>query len=289
MSKSNTSLQLIKKSKMKKILLSISIFTLCSLQTIAQLKKGAFISLNIGYNAAAAVSNPFGLSNINQVSSGSYDETQVNYSFGKGVNTGLNIGCMINEHIGFEIGVNYLQGSKIKAKEVYSNGGFQNYDITSKMIQIKPTMILATTMKKFTPYAKFGVTFGTGKVTLNNNYENGSYSYTRSSQQNKGIAVGFNAGIGILFSINKNISFSTELASTSMQYSPKKGTLTKSINNGVDNLASLSVYSKETDFVNKITNIPLGGSPDLTKPRQELATALPFSSVGINIGIKYSF
>lgn len=276
---------------MKKLSLIIltSIFAICTLQTKAQLKKGAFVSFNVGYNAAAAVSNPLNLTNTTQTGPSAYEETQINFSLGKGVNTGLNIGYMVNEHIGFELGVNYLIGAKTKSTEKYTNGDYSNNDVSSKMIQIKPTIILATSMKKFTPYAKFGITIGSGKITANNDTKNGSTTFSRTLLLNKGIGIGFNGAVGILFPINKNLSFSTELATTNMQYSPKKGLITKSSVNGVDNLAGFSVYNKETDYVKKITYNSGGSFPNSGVPRQELAIAMPFSSIGINIGLKYSF
>ena len=72
-----------------------------------------------------------------------------------------------------------------------------------------------------------------------------------------------------------------------MSYSPTKGEITESSYNGVSDLADMTTNDKMIDFVDKVTydNTPTNDGA----PAQELKETYPFSSFGINIGLKYSF
>jgi outer membrane protein W len=278
---------------MKKLLFAtiVTLFTLSSLQSTAQMKKGAYVGVYVGYNATAGAANMEGVVNSSNTITGNEYEN-IKFSFGKGVNAGLSFGYMFNENIGAEFGVQYLIGDKTKYSRTDNSGFFgvtTSGDKSAKMIQIKPTIVLATTIKNITPYAKFGIVIGSGKITSNENTPIGSFlEYAETRELKGGMALGFTAAMGLNFPLSKNLSISGELNMINMQYSPKKGTLVKYTENGVDKLSTLSVSQKEIEFVKKeINNFR---TPTVTtSPRKEAAIAMPFGSIGINVGVKYSF
>jgi opacity protein-like surface antigen len=198
---------------MKKIILGTfaTMFTFCSLQTNAQIKKGAYLGINVGYTAAAGAANVDVLNVANFSYTSTINEVErIKFSFGKGINTGLSFGYMFNQNIGAELGVQYLVGSKTKYTQVSPGFGIGgpagviklNGDISAKMLQIKPTVVLATTIKKTSPYAKLGMVIGSGKITSNETTVfNPSFTTSETKELKGGISLGFTAAMGLNFSV----------------------------------------------------------------------------------------
>jgi opacity protein-like surface antigen len=275
---------------MKKILFGtiVTMFTLSSLQSTAQIKKGAYVGVNVGYNAAAGAVSVENFQNTTQTGTTTSETENIKLSLGKGVNAGINVGYMFNENIGLDLGVQYLIGGKTTATDKSLNGDVSTLNMSSKMLQVKPSLVIATTMKNITPYAKLGLVLGSGKVTSKYEDKSGSFTSIQTTELKKGLAIGFNAAIGVNFPVSKNLTFSAEINSVNMQYSPKKGTVTEYTVNGADKLSTLSIRDKETEFVKKETR-NFATPTVTTSPRQQAAIALPFGSIGINVGVKYSF
>ncbi len=268
-------------------------FTLSSLHSNAQMKKGAYAGLRVGYaTSSAGATSVLGVENSSNTTT--IDEVEaIKFSFGKGLNAGVSFGYMFNENIGAELGVNYLIGGKTKYTQT-SNSTFFNStftgDVSAKMVQINPTIVLATSMKNITPYAKFGMVIGSGKITTNENSvaSGGISSTVVTKRELKGnMALGFTAAMGLNFSVNDKLSITSEVNMINMHYSPKKSTLVTYTENGVDKLSSLSVRDKEIEYSKKVTTT--GTPAPNTLPRQENSVTLPFGSIGINVGVKYSF
>jgi outer membrane protein W len=282
---------------MKKLLFGtiVTMFTLSSLQSNAQMKKGAYVGVNVGYNVGAGNANVDFLNVVNSSNTTTIDETEViKFSFGKGINAGLSFGYMFNENIGAELGVQYLIGGKTKYTQT-NTGGFSNSttngDVSAKMVQIKPSIVLATAIKNTTPYAKLGMVIGTSKMTSNETFtttSGPSFTNTQTLELKGGIALGFTAAMGLNFSVSNNLSISGEVNMVNMQYTPQKGSLTKYTENGVDKLSTLSVNNKEFEFNKKYTRNSSVPTPS-TSPSQRDAFSTPFSSIGINVGVKYNF
>ena len=113
---------------MKKLLFGtiVTMFTLSALQSTAQMKKGAYVGVNVGYNAGAGNANVDFLDVMNSSNTTTIDESEnIKFSFGKGINAGISFGYMFNENIGAELGVQYLIGGKTKYTQT-NNGGFGN-------------------------------------------------------------------------------------------------------------------------------------------------------------------
>ncbi len=99
---------------MKKILLSVAVL---SMGTLA-MAQGFYTSFNVGYGFGIP-GDAIGTEEVVDASLNS-TETNVYGTFGSGINIGLNPGYMFNEHVGAELGFNYLLGSKVT-----------NYDLSS--------------------------------------------------------------------------------------------------------------------------------------------------------------
>jgi hypothetical protein len=72
-----------------------------------------------------------------------------------------------------------------------------------------------------------------------------------------------------------------------MNYSPKKGEVTKYTKNGEDILSSLSKSEREIEYVDHLSGNSNDFNPDETG--KNLVLQFPFSSIGLSVGFRYSF
>lgn len=269
----------------KNYLNAFLIVTLVSLFANNLFGQGAYLNINAGYGLMMSSGN---LPNFYSLTTSSNSDTykQVNLSLGKGINFGGAFGYMFNKNIGAELGVSYLLGGKSKAQDIYQ-GGKTDYTLSARMLRINPSIVIASGLNGINPYAKIGLIVGTGSVTEETIDNDGGDISRVLVKMNGGVAIGGNAGLGVLFDISKKISFFSEINMTSLSYAPTKGKATKATYNGIDILSDLTTSEKEIEYVDSYTesNTP----PPDSQPSKGLKTKLPFGSIGINLGMRFSF
>lgn len=248
-----------------------------------------YVSLNGSYNFNG-MSNDYGANNYTDISSVTSTEEKVNVSLGKGINIGAAFGYKFHKNIGAELGISYLLGSKTSWEKKYFGGDYYNENVSSKMLQVKPTLVLSTSFEKTNPYAKLGAIIGSGSITENIDRSDigAGDVYNDKYIKDRGLAFGYAASLGTTYKINTKFSLFAEINLNSLAYKPTKGTKTVSTKNGVDNLSSLLISDKEFEYVDTYqygSTIPY--NPDA--PRKELATTFEYSSIGLTIGLLYHF
>jgi hypothetical protein len=224
-----------------------------------------YLNVGIGYAFPAA-------SEVIGVNSSSASDENVYGSYGKGFNFGAGIGYMFNEHIGAELGFSYLLGSTYDVKDhavLFSWKG--------KMFRIMPALKI-TGGESLKPYAKFGFVFGldaevkaeiSGMVG-NNTVVSGTETFSGGS------STGLLGALGIDFKGGGNLSFFAELAAIVQSWKPDKFESIVTSSNG--NVSITDVNSRIL-----VDNHPSGASG------QMLVVVQPFSSIGINAGIRLAF
>ncbi len=262
-----------------------------------------YIGLGGGYGFPAAKQSFGEDSKSVQSSSGGYSEyTAHPASFGSGINAGLFFGYMLNSNMGFELGASYLMGSKTEFKSEYSNsdinGGVYSSEQTSvyegKMMRLVPSLRLSVGDKKLRPYMKVGLIVSVGNKLINEQNYKSSYSFGGSSSNSSsreytgGIGLGFHGGLGINYLMNEKFMLFAECAANYQSWAPLKGTLTKSIYNGIDQLATADKAEKEIEFVDSYTE-DSNAAYNPNEPSKATKFYLPFSSIGLNIGLVMSF
>lgn len=207
----------------------------------------------------------------------------VPYSFGKGANVGINLGYMFTPNIGVELGADYLLGAKNKFRSVI-DGQSSELAMHSKMIQLRPTMVVSGGGTKINPYAKVGVVLGIGGKIISE-YAAISSGNTEEVEleRSKGFAFGFTGAGGVDFIINDKISIFSEIGFTGLSFSPEKGEVTKVVVNGEDRLPLLSV--QQTQFVYLNNANPSAGTAN--EPQQAPRSSYNFNSMGITMGVKF--
>jgi hypothetical protein len=221
----------------------------------------------------------------------SYTYEQVNVSLGKGVNLEGAFGYMFNKNIGAELGISFLLGGKSKAKDTFLSplaSITTDYSLSSKMLRINPSLVIASRFENFNPYAKFGLIIGSGSIMFEINENDDGDISVEKMKLNGGIALGLSSGIGAMFNLSDNMSFFSELNMVNLSYAPTKGEVTEATYNGVDELRNWTTNRKEIEFVDSYT-YNISNPPATSQPSQALKLKLPFGSIGVNIGFRINF
>jgi outer membrane protein W len=240
-----------------------------------------YVKLNGGYNLGSAYAR-----GSNQTQNGtvtSYESAPI--SLGKGASFGALVGYMFNDYWGAEFGVNYLMGSTFTITQKQDMSSY-TVNISSKMLSFVPTIVFTPGFEKINPYAKLGLIIGTGsfesKSVLNSSFNN----QNETTLSNGGLAYGLVGTFGTTYTINDHVSLFGEISLINLSNSPTKSEITESKINGVDNLPNMSTRDKITEFSDSYTD---DNSNNPNNPTKKIAISVPFSSVGLNLGIKYNF
>jgi hypothetical protein len=218
-------------------------------------------------------------------------------SFGQGFFKGLFAGYQVGEHFSGEIGIEHLSGSNI----LYSLVDTFNYPqiyTRDRMAKGRMTNIIPAT--RFTiGENKFRLSIRTGLLIGLNGQIKTEYnetSQTSSGQTNLweinhvfrgGVAWGFLSGLGLNYSLNSWISFYAEAQVHAQTWGALKSTMTKYTYRGTDQLGSMPVSFKESEYEEKATALFPGQDSD--NPSILLKRYYSFSSYGFSIGVIFKF
>jgi len=206
--------------------------------------------------------------------------------FGSGLNIGGAIGYMLNKNIGLQLGLSYFSN-----KEIFN----AEFTYNTSMAQYAPSVLLITGNGKFKPYGRFGLIFGRPEIIEErlSKYSIASPTSTIISKKvestrefNGGLAIGYNAEVGLQFSINDKISLVTGLELISLNYKPEKSSYTKVDINDIDELSSLTNRERYTEYVESFSTRTNNSH---SVPRKRLEESFSFGSFGISLGLKYDF
>ena len=272
--------------------------------------QGFYISANAGYSFAMNGQRGFNSNthresvydNIGNNSSSTFTEESVNYSYGKGFNFGGAIGFEFNDYLGVELGLDYLYGGKNTTKnmgsytdispsgttvDLYSNSS-SSY---SRMFRVIPRLVISPNFEKLNPYIKVGVVLGFGSFYSDSESENTftlhqDHTSSISRKSYGGIAIGFNSSLGVNYKLSDKICLFGEMSYIGMSYAPEKTSVTKWEENGEDVLSSKPISFTEWEYVDELTKVQNSNNED--EPSKGLYFSQPFSSLGINFGVKFN-
>ncbi|MEI6815456.1 MAG: outer membrane beta-barrel protein [Bacteroidota bacterium] len=286
----------------KKILFSLSLFIglFIGNKSTAQTFYG---DVQLGYSPNFSSLNP-----DNSFSSAMvWVPLKVTGSFGKGWNYGVTAGYFFNDFFGFEMGVNQFTGNNYSNSQVQLANGIPAYTLDQtnygSMFKLCPALKFSTFDGKIKPYddnrpkdggsfvdyyAKIGLDIG----IINNIYSNQNVTYNLGPAPvvynstivySGGSATGFNLKLGATFKQNDHMFLWAEIAFVTNYFSPDNGSKTGFTVNGVNRMDSLTVSSREINFV----DIKGHDARGTDKPSEAVRTSYSFNSIGINVGIEY--
>ena len=289
---------------------------------------GPFINIGLGYGLGIGSQNLIGFANSTSTTTSLItppvtNSKQIDVKFGKGLCFNAAVGYMINRNFGFEVGASYLMGGSTtgtnttdttlvdKFVDIINTRKAKFEDVVTykgSMLRINSSIIIASGMDIFNPYAKFGVSLGFGSFSreesINSSNANTSISvgstipisdttitfrsFRRDEYSDGGLSIGFNATLGCNYYYSNNISFFVEFNLLNISFSPGRSEIKEYTVQGVNELPNLSVAAKQTDYSESISSFPDTILPN-TVPSKALLQTFSFSSIGLNIGMKISF
>lgn len=241
-------------------------------------------------------------SDITGGASGFYLQGGLFGSFGKGFRQSVFGGYQFSEHLSYEIGFEYLSGSKLRFSMVDTFESNRTLTIEriagARMTNIVPALRITIGEKKIKTYIRTGLLIGVKGWMLSESINTTEDSWGSNINSSKdecieeyrgGIAWGFAGGFGMNYSLSKWLSFFTEAVIHAQTWSPLKSSITKYTYNGVDALVSMPVSSKEFEYKETVTTNNLQAASNLNEPTISLKRYYPFSSYGISFGIILKF
>ena len=97
-------------------------------------------------------------------------------------------------------------------------------------------------------------------------------------------SLGFQTTAGIATQSRKGMSWFAEMSICTQSVLLKKSTITSDIRNGVETIGQYTRYSRETDYVKELVAQSRPATTD--EPQQKLSFPIPYSSIGLQGGIR---
>jgi hypothetical protein len=270
---------------MKKLSLSLLSLLLVT-SSFAQIH----LRVSVGYNLPAA-SEQLGVStNYKYEQTGPTTTSKGVYgSFGSGFVAHVAFGGAFKSGLlGYDIDFGYVKGKTYEVLDVNDYGGGYVNTSTSRAqstsIQISPALTFTTGTGSFQPFARLGPTIAISKVTSENTDYDANYDYTevQEFEFTGGINIGLKGVVGCSYQLNDMIQVYVEADFVSLAYAPKKRTMTRNDQNGVDNLPTTDPKVVTVEFEKEETVTNQYGTP-------EVRPTFPMSSIGFQGGIKFIF
>lgn len=267
----------------KGLLLSVLLFSAGS-----AFSQGAYAGLHVGYGFGMPNEQIGSKTDIN--SSGSGTETAIYGTYGGGINTSLNVGYMFNEHVGAELGLNYLLGNKVTQDEV-TFGGFSSTTITqSNQFRINPSLVISSG-GKLAAYGKLGLVVPVAGSTITEYRDNAGNAQDIESAGS--FSFGYQGALGVSYSISEKLSLFGEFSGVNLRIKSKSQTVTSFSAIGIDVLGLMTTYDKETVYVDQLSNSSNNSSYNANysenSAKEELANTSNYNAQFINIGVKFNF
>jgi hypothetical protein len=270
---------------MKKILLSV-----LSLLLVTSSFSQIYVRVSAGYNLPAA-SEQLGVSEhstYDPVDGYKNSAKGVYGSFGSGFVAHLAFGGAIKGGIlGYDVDFGYLKGKAYDITEVDQSGSYVSENTASfnaTSIQISPALTFTTGTGSFQPFARFGPTIAISKLMREETYYQSYYNSTTiwEYEYTGGLNIGLKGVVGCSYQLSDKMQVYVEADFVSLAYAPKKRTITRYEQNGVDGLGQIDPKLVEVEFEKEDSNTGEYGVP-------EVRPTFPMSSLGFQGGIKFIF
>ena len=211
-----------------------------------------FNSINIGSNTT--VSN-----------SEDYSYESVNGSLGKGANISGAFGYNFSSYLAGELGLVYKL--PVDFEEKFQSGSFSTTNtITGSFFGFAPTFVINAPLDNVKPFLKIGLLIALPATEYESANSNGD---TEKGTFGGGVDFGLTGGAGVLVPLSAKINFIAELDFVSFTWKPTEIEVTNS-----DGTTETIKFEDEYTSNDENTQGPV---------------FLPFSNVGLNIGIQIGF
>lgn len=213
-------------------------------------------------------------------------------SLGRGWEIRCGVDYPLKSWIGLSIDANYKKSVPPIKGSFLLSGAAEYYQKeenkwNSQLIEISPSLLLKIPGKKLNPYSRFGFVLPIySKIKVTGDYKIITMTGMTTGKNEKIFrlknTLGYTASVGIAPEINKKLSFIAEARLVSHGIQAKKSTLTSNVVNGTERIDTYPVAQKEVIYVKKMDG---QSSYNSNEPRREIGFSLPYSSIGLNVGL----
>lgn len=278
---------------MKTTLITLLGFLFISFNGFAQ---HAFLKISGGYALPTTTSESGVLQNMG----GNGQPTSignVRSELGSGVPLSVRAGYMITNHVGADIGFNYLVGNRVNLNSI--NAGNESLTVhgQTRQSRLNPAIIFSTGSDLIlSAYSRLGLVLPLGGVTTLDTNVSGAFttegfSISQTEEIQGRINVGFSGAMGAQYHLYERMHIFAEVEAIHLGISRGSGEITRFRVADQDALETLPLYSRQTNYVNQLTptsnNNDINPNSNQNEPRDVLTSTTFFNSIGLNIGIKY--
>ncbi len=280
------------------MILAFAIVALAGTQAYAQY---GFARLGVGYGMGAN-GDVLGVSTTLDAVYDVTDQKNIYGSTGPGLHIGAAGGYMFNDHVGFELGLEYLYGSKVKVEEFTSPKGEYYTEAYTRQFRVIPSLVVQGG-GDISPYARFGIVLPVAGQSHGDRYADDvaivsslipsllptATEFEVESTIKGKFAVGFRAAAGVSYKLSDKLDLFGEVFYTGLRVQRNTLEVTRAnVNdangeNDVIGLLTLGGASQFIEYVDEINAaeeaayITEAGTVMLTLPD---GTMLPASAVG---------
>lgn len=275
-------------SSIRKVFAGAGFLVLLGLQAQAQ---GLYTKLGGGYNVGIGGGNgqnhTYTRTGNPQAGIQATEEVEwVQINLGQGLTGSGAVGFMFSEQVGAELELSYLHGGdnevtqkNINEDPTFGSASTFNSNLYSRLWLLQPSVVLnADFSEKVDLYGKFGISLSKGHIIAVSNMDAGQDTYTETKYDG-GFGFGFQAALGLAVNISEKTGIYTEIKMNNLSYAPTDYHLVKKTINGED---KTDTETRDIPMEESFTNI--NGQREVY-----LKSAFPYSFVGFNLGLRYSF
>lgn len=274
-----------------------AVAALLAVGTGGAMAQGPFATLNVGYGLSAGSDNLGSKTTI--TSDGAVSSEAIYGTIANGIFVDASVGYMFGDHVGADIGVSYLMGSKVVLDEVNDNAtdGTSITEAYTRQIRLNPGIVVTTANEEgLNVFARTGIVLpvsGTtfGEINATQDVGGGVIATTLTKSESQGaMSVGYTGSLGASYGLNEKMSVFAALKGTNLRIKQESRKVTESMTDAggtiIDNLDGLPAQFTETTYVD---SVGATDNDDPSQPLKVLAGTSNFSSLAINIGVKFSF
>ena len=277
-----------------KSIVFFTIFLAFSANCVAQ--SGLYFRLGGGYSWAIA-KDAMGTNTIEDTATGALSYSVNLATLGKGGNGCIEIGYRITPYVGIELGFEYLYGAQQKAVSIQSSGLNVNAIAYTRQFRLAPGLVVSTGNTLVQGYARGGFLIPLTGVTTKEitttllGFGNPIENFEKTKNYGA-FSLGFYGALGVAYPINDLITVFAECRGVNLRIRQKSEETVEYVTNGDDLLSTLKPWRVHIDYLQKLPNTAnvrpgTGLAPaDPEKPSETLSTTSPYSSLGLNIGVK---
>lgn len=254
---------------------------------------GVYLRVGVGYSFPLAGAYISGTETITPTN---YSTDMKKGSYSAGFNAALAGGFMFNRNIGVELAVGAgIAPTKYTLEYDQTNTGDYKSTSTSyaKMpIMIMPSVVLSSGNTGLELYSRMGLAINVaGKLVTESETvdRNGATDLiTKWTEEYKpSVGLGVQGALGAKYHVNDMLGIYLEINGLAMTGNMKSSEVTMYEVNGINEIGNLSVYDLKTEYSANFTEA--NSSISTSTPYKANAMAVPFSNLGIGVGVTLKF